>query len=68
MDNNGHGTHVAGTIAALLNNVGVRGVAPNASLYAVKILDADGSGWYSDIIAGLQWCTDTILENSETLL
>jgi subtilisin family serine protease len=57
MDDNGHGTHVAGIIAACNNNdIGVVGVAPNASLYAVKVLDATGSGYYSDIIAGIEWC------------
>lgn len=54
-DNNGHGTHVAGTVAALDNSVGVIGVAPSARLYAVKVLDASGSGSYSNIIAGIQW-------------
>ena len=38
-DGHGHGTHVAGTIAALNNNLGVVGVAPGAGLYAVKVLD-----------------------------
>lgn len=54
-DYNGHGTHVAGTIAALDNSEGVIGVAPKASLYAVKVLDNTGSGYISDIISGLQW-------------
>lgn len=55
-DDNGHGTHVAGTIAALNNSIGVVGVGPAADLYAVKVLDRKGSGWVSDIIEGLQWC------------
>jgi subtilisin family serine protease len=55
-DDNGHGTHVAGIIAALNNEIGVVGVAPDASLYAVKVLDSTGSGYYSDIIAGIEWC------------
>ncbi|MBA4371132.1 MAG: peptidase S8 [Coriobacteriaceae bacterium] len=54
-DDNGHGTHVAGTIAAVDNSIGVIGVAPAADLYAVKVLDRRGSGWLSDIIEGLQW-------------
>ncbi len=54
-DDNGHGTHCAGIVAALDNEIGVIGVAPEASLYAVKVLDAGGSGWVSDIIAGIQW-------------
>jgi subtilisin len=58
MDDNGHGTHVAGIIAAEDNDIGVVGVAPEAHLYAVKVLDKRGSGWVSDIIAGIGWCTD----------
>lgn len=58
MDDNGHGTHVAGTIAALDNTDGVVGVAPQASLYALKVLGADGSGSYSDVITALEWCED----------
>ena len=54
-DNNGHGTHVAGTIAAKKNNIDVVGVAPAATLYAVKVLDASGSGSDSDVTAGLDW-------------
>jgi subtilisin family serine protease len=57
-DDNGHGTHVAGIIAAVDNAIGVLGVAPQAWLYAVKVLDRQGSGFVSDIIEGLQWCID----------
>jgi subtilisin family serine protease len=55
MDDNGHGTHVAGTIAAANNDIGVVGVAPDAWLYGVKVLDKTGSGWLSDVIAGIDW-------------
>ncbi len=55
-DDNGHGTHVSGTIAALDDNSGVVGVAPEASLYGIKVLDAGGSGTFSDVIAGMEWC------------
>jgi len=58
MDDYGHGTHVAGTVAAEDNESGVVGVAPDASLYALKVLDSSGSGYYSDVIAALQWCVD----------
>jgi len=58
LDDNGHGTHVAGTVAAEDNSEGVVGVAPEAWLYAVKVLNASGSGYYSGIILGLQWCVD----------
>ncbi len=54
-DDNGHGTHVAGTIAALNNTIGVVGVGPQIDLYAVKVLDRRGSGYLSDIIEGLDW-------------
>jgi subtilisin family serine protease len=55
MDDNGHGTHVDGIIAALNNDIGVVGVAPGASLYAVKVLDSTGNGYLSDVIDGIQW-------------
>ena len=58
MDDNGHGTHVAGTIAAEDNGVGVVGVAPHAKLYALKVLNASGSGSFSGIIAAVQWCVE----------
>lgn len=56
-DGNGHGTHVAGTIGALDNNSGVVGVAPGARLWAVRVLDNNGSGWMSWIIAGVDYVT-----------
>lgn len=52
-DQNGHGTHVAGIIAARLNGQGVAGVAPKAILYAVKVLSAGGSGYISDVAKGI---------------
>lgn len=58
MDDNGHGTHVAGTIAAEDDGVGVVGVAPEAKLYIAKILDANGGGTYSNVVAGLEWAVD----------
>jgi len=51
MDDHGHGTHVAGTIAAIKDLKGVVGIAPEAKLYAVKVLDKNGSGQYSWIIS-----------------
>lgn len=54
-DGNGHGTHVSGTIAAKNNDIGVVGVAPGVNLYAVKVLDNRGSGFMSDVIAGVNW-------------
>jgi subtilisin family serine protease len=54
-DDNGHGTHVAGTVAAQDNDRDVVGVAPGAKLYCVKVLNNQGSGNWSGIIAGLDW-------------
>ena len=58
-DDNGHGTHVSGIVAALDNSIDVVGVAPAATLYCVKVLNAQGSGSWSTVIAGLQWIYDT---------
>jgi subtilisin family serine protease len=52
-DGNGHGTHVAGTIAAIDNGIDVVGVAPGAEVVSVRVLDNSGSGAYSWIIAGV---------------
>lgn len=57
-DDNGHGTHVAGIIAAEDNEIGVIGVAPEAWLYGVKVLDRRGSGYISDVIEGITWCIE----------
>ena len=54
-DDNGHGSHVAGTIGALKNTIGVVGAAPDVDLYAIKVLGANGSGFLSDVIEGLGW-------------
>lgn len=58
-DDNGHGTHVAGTIGALTNNgVGVAGMNWNVSLIAAKALDASGSGSYTAIANAIIWAAD----------
>src|SRR5688572_6401051 len=54
-DCNGHGTHVAGTIAARDNTTHVVGVAPGAPLRGVKVLGCNGSGSYSNVIKGIDW-------------
>ncbi len=54
-DDNGHGTHVVGIIGAENNNFGVVGVAPQAKIYALKVLDKNGSGYLSDLIEALDW-------------
>lgn len=55
-DDQGHGTHIAGIIAARDNDVGVVGVAPEASLYVVKALNAKGSGSFSTVSEGIRSC------------
>lgn len=58
-DGNGHGTHVAGTIAALANNEGVVGVYPGVDVHTVKIFNDSGSWTFaSDLIGGIQQCAD----------
>ncbi|MBX6377018.1 MAG: S8 family peptidase [Clostridia bacterium] len=59
LDDNGHGTHVCGIIAAAGTGKGsVVGVAPAARLYTVKVMDRYGRGHLSDLIEGLAWCVD----------
>jgi subtilisin family serine protease len=57
-DDNGHGTHCAGIVAALDNGYGVIGVAPDADLYGVKVLNYKGSGYATDVAAGILWAAD----------
>jgi len=57
-DEHGHGTHVAGTIAAIDNTIGVIGVAPQAHIYVVRVLDRRGSGRWSDVADGITWTAD----------
>ena len=57
-DGHGHGTHVAGTVAAVNNDVGVVGSAPDAWLYAVKVLFDNGEGPISDVIRGIEWSVE----------
>lgn len=61
-DDNGHGTHVSGTIAARDNDIGVVGVAPAASLYAIKVLDKTGSGSVTAVAAGVEWAMNQGLD------
>jgi subtilisin family serine protease len=58
LDNNGHGTHVSGTIAAENNGIGVTGIAYNSQIMAVKVLDENGSGSYANIANGIRYAVD----------
>ncbi|TRZ90791.1 MAG: hypothetical protein D4R88_02995 [Methanosarcinales archaeon] len=61
-DDNGHGTHVSGTIGAINNGFGVVGVAPGVSLYGVKVLDRRGSGSASSVINGINWAVNNNMQ------
>jgi hypothetical protein len=56
MDDHGHGTHVAGIAAS--TNDSIRGVSPDAKIIGIKVLDSSGSGSFSDIISGIDWCVN----------
>ncbi|WP_174612805.1 S8 family peptidase [Virgibacillus ihumii] len=65
MDQNGHGTHVAGIAAAETNNsTGIAGMAPNTSILAVRVLDAQGSGSLADIADGIRYAAN---QNAEVI-
>ena len=58
-DDNGHGTHIAGTIAAGAGTRrGIRGVAPGAEIHPVKAFDREGSAYVSDIVLAVEWCLE----------
>ena len=57
-DDHGHGTHCAGIAGASDNSIGVVGVAPACTLLAVKVLDRNGSGYLSNVAAGIRWAAD----------
>lgn len=61
-DANGHGTHVAGTVGAVNNDLGVIGVAYDADLYAVKVLNNDGSGTLAGIAEGIEWSIENDMD------
>jgi subtilisin family serine protease len=58
MDDNGHGTHCAGIIAATGSGNGIYGTAPGISLYSVKVLDSRGDGYTSDVVKGIYWAKE----------
>lgn len=62
-DYNGHGTHVAGIVGAKDNLSGIVGIAPNVKLVAIRVLDANGSGYYSTILNALNYVLTWKLNN-----
>jgi hypothetical protein len=62
VDNNFHGTHVAGIVAARANGHGVVGVAPNVTLVPIKVCDADGHCYASDVVEGISYAGDLALD------
>lgn len=56
----GHSTHVCGIIAALVNGIGVKGIAPECELYCGKVLGDDGSGSIAAIANGIYWAVDEV--------
>jgi subtilisin family serine protease len=61
-DEHGHGTHVAGTAAAIDNGIGVVGTAPGARVWAVRVLRDDGFGCDDDVLRGIDWVTERKIE------
>lgn len=57
-DDNGHGTLVTGVINGIPNAYGIEGMAPDANIYALKVLDANGNGFYSSVIEAIDWCVE----------
>jgi subtilisin len=62
MDDNGHGTHVAGIIAAKRDGKGIVGVAPDADIYAIKVSDARGKGSFSGLVKGIDWSIENDMD------
>ena len=67
-DLSGHGTHVAGTIGAKANTIGVVGVAPNARIISIKVLNRRGSGSYRTVLDGLEWIASESESNDNSPL
>lgn len=65
-DTYGHGTHIAGTIAAFDDELGVVGAAPGARIHNLKVLSADGSGQFSDVLAALDYVIEQKIEHPTT--
>ncbi|WP_406672452.1 S8 family serine peptidase [Natronospira sp.] len=64
-DDQGHGTHVAGTVGAIDNDIDVVGVAPDVTLHSVKVLDSGGGGSFAGIIDGIDWVAEQVQASGE---
>ena len=64
VDENGHGTHVAGIIAAKNDGLGITGVAPNVTILPLRVLDANGNGYLSDVAAAIDYA---VLNNAKVI-
>jgi subtilisin len=62
LDDNGHGTHCSGILAATGSSKGIYGTAPGISLYGVKVLSANGEGRMSDVIQGIFWAKNNSMQ------
>jgi len=62
MDDNGHGTHVAGIIAASNDGVGIVGMAPDVKIYAIKVSDKQGRGTFSGLVEGINWAIENNID------
>ena len=61
-DDSGHGTSMAGIIGAAMDNKGITGIAPDAELYSVKVLDSNGIGFTSSVIEGIYWAVENDID------
>ncbi|WP_455281260.1 S8 family peptidase [[Eubacterium] cellulosolvens] len=64
-DFSGHGTHIAGIIAAQNNDIGVFGIATDVNLYILKVFTDDGEGRYSSAVEAIEWCMGTYTDATE---
>ncbi len=62
IDNSGHGTEMAGVIAARKNGIGTIGIAPDAEVYSVKILDKDNKANVSSVVKAIEWCIENDMD------
>eukprot|EP00775_Hariotina_reticulata_P013182 gene13182-13313_t len=63
-DGNNHGTHVSGIVGAKNNEIGVIGILPNTPIVALKVMDSNGDGSFSEVVSGLRWLLETSVNGS----